>query len=157
MFNCIYTPPAHIGLGYIHIRADDIGVTGVDFCDSDDLPEHLNDTVEQCRRELDEYFNLQRTTFTVPLHLIGSPFQLKVWQILTQIPYGASWSYKDQALALGSVNYTRAVGHANSKNPVCIIVPCHRVIGANQKLTGYAGGLHRKKALLTLENCPFKE
>lgn len=161
MFNSIYSPPADTGLGNIYIYADDVGITGIEFEPqrprSDNQPERSNDAIELCKQQLAEYFDNKRTEFTVPLHLIGTPFQIKVWEVLMKIPYGTAWSYKQQACELGSANYTRAVGHANSKNPVSIIVPCHRVIGTNKKLTGYAGGLDRKKALLRLENCPFCE
>lgn len=152
MFNCTYIPPIETGLGYIHIYADEQGITEISFADHAHEPQHPNATVEQCRQELSEYFTKKRTEFTVALHLIGTPFQLKSWQALMAIPYGQTRSYKEQALELGSSNYARAVGHANARNPISIIVPCHRVIGSNQTLTGYAGGLNRKQALLTLEN-----
>lgn len=151
-YNCIYTPPIDTGLGYVLITADEIGVTGVDFIDKPQQEEKHNAFTRQCQQELDEYFNADRKTFDVPLHMIGTPFQLKVWQTLQTIPYGTLWSYKDLACAVGSSNYARAVGHANGKNPISIIVPCHRVIGANKKLTGYSGGLHRKQALLNIES-----
>ena len=155
MFNCTYMPPIDTGLGYIHIYADNVGVTRIEFSENGNISEKLNDHTELCRRQIEQYFTEGRTEFSVPLHLIGTPFQMKTWQVLMKIPYGETWSYKEQALALGSANYARAVGLANSKNPVSIIVPCHRVIGTNHTLTGYAGGLNRKKTLLMLENNLF--
>lgn len=102
-------------------------------------------------RELDAYFAGKLREFTVPLDLRGTAFQLRVWELLCKIPYGETRSYGEIAQALGNPRATRAVGQANGRNPVSIIVPCHRVIGSDGGLTGYGGGLHRKKALLDLE------
>lgn len=88
----------------------------------------------------------------MPLHLIGTDFQQKVWQILQQIPYGKTYSYGQQAKILGNPKAVRAVANANGMNSIAILVPCHRVIGANGELTGYGGGLWRKQYLLELEN-----
>ena len=101
--------------------------------------------------QLGEYFMGQRTSFDIPLKPEGTPFQLRVWEALTQIPYGQTCSYKDIACSIHNEKACRAVGMANNKNPLGIIVPCHRVIGANGKLVGYAGGLSIKSALLDLE------
>lgn len=105
----------------------------------------------QTEKELSEYFAGKRKVFTVPVSLSGTGFQLKVWQALTDIPYGETRSYGDIAKAIGSPNSCRAVGGANHNNPVSIIVPCHRVIGADGSLTGYGGGLTIKRYLLRLE------
>lgn len=102
-------------------------------------------------RQLNEYFSGQRTEFTLPLDLRGTPFQQRVWAELQHIPYGETCSYLDIARRLGDEKATRAVGSANGRNPVSIIVPCHRVIGANGKLTGYGGGMERKHWLLEHE------
>ncbi|MDO4229916.1 MAG: methylated-DNA--[protein]-cysteine S-methyltransferase [Capnocytophaga sp.] len=110
-----------------------------------------NPIFEILERELSEYFNKKRTEFSVPLHLLGTDFQVKVWKILQQIPYGETRSYKEQALALGSPESVRAVANANGMNSISILVPCHRVIGSDGGLTGYGGGLWRKKYLLDLE------
>lgn len=107
--------------------------------------------IPQLEKELHEYFKGDRKKFTVPLDLSGTPFQQSVWQALMNIPYGQTWSYKQQAECLNNPKAIRAVANANSHNPVSIIVPCHRVIGSNGSLTGYAGGLDRKKWLLSLE------
>ncbi|SDE29231.1 methylated-DNA--[protein]-cysteine S-methyltransferase [Riemerella columbipharyngis] len=101
--------------------------------------------------ELNNYFEGKQKTFTVPYSYTGTDFQKQVWQSLTRIPYGQTISYKQQALAINSPKAVRAVANANSRNPLAIIVPCHRVIGHNGKLTGYAGGLERKSELLNLE------
>jgi methylated-DNA-[protein]-cysteine S-methyltransferase len=105
----------------------------------------------EARRQLDDYFARKRTTFDVPLDPGGTTFQREVWAVLREIPYGETWSYRRVAEALGRPSATRAVGAANGQNPVAIIVPCHRVIGADGSLTGYAGGLAIKRWLLAHE------
>lgn len=107
---------------------------------------------DQLRAELGEYFAGERQTFTVPTAAVGSPFQHRVWAALGRIPYGRTRSYGEIAHDLGDPRTVRAVGAANGRNPICIIVPCHRVVGADGTLTGYAGGLERKEILLALEN-----
>ncbi|NLU35896.1 MAG: methylated-DNA--[protein]-cysteine S-methyltransferase [Clostridiales bacterium] len=105
---------------------------------------------EACR-QLQEYFAGNRKKFDLPLAPEGTSFQLKVWKALQSIPYGETRSYKDIAIAVGSPKATRAVGMANNRNPIAIIIPCHRVIGSNGKLVGYGGGMHVKEFLLNLE------
>jgi O-6-methylguanine DNA methyltransferase len=106
---------------------------------------------QRLSRELDLYFNGKLTHFATPLDLRGSPFQLVVWEALRAIPYGQTRSYGQVAQAIGRPKAARAVGHANNQNPIAILVPCHRVIGADGSLTGYASGLDRKRFLLNLE------
>lgn len=101
--------------------------------------------------QLDEYFQGKRTTFSLPFKLTGTPFQLAVWKELQNIPYGQTTSYKEIAQKINKPKAYRAVGVANNKNPLPIIIPCHRVIGSNGKLIGYAGGLKLKNYLLELE------
>lgn len=101
--------------------------------------------------QLDEYFQGKRTTFSLPFKLTGTPFQLTVWKELQNIPYGQTTSYKEIAQKINKPKAYRAVGMANNKNPLPIIIPCHRVIGSNGKLIGYAGGLKLKNYLLELE------
>lgn len=101
--------------------------------------------------QLDEYFQGKRTTFSLPFNLTGTPFQLAVWKELQNIPYGQTTSYKEIAQKINKPKAYRAVGMANNKNPLPIIIPCHRVIGSNGKLIGYAGGLKLKNYLLELE------
>lgn len=101
--------------------------------------------------EIKEYFQKKRELFTVELHQIGTPFQLRVWKELLNIPFGQTLSYGELAERVGCIKGQRAVGLANSKNPIGIIVPCHRVIGKDGSLTGYAGGIELKRKLLELE------
>jgi methylated-DNA-[protein]-cysteine S-methyltransferase len=107
--------------------------------------------LEPARRQLAEYFAAERTEFDLPLRPAGAPFQLRVWEALLTIPYGETASYGEIAREIGHPTAFRAVGAANGQNPIAIIVPCHRVIGANGSLTGYGGGLPAKRALLDLE------
>jgi len=107
--------------------------------------------LEPVRRQLGEYFDGSRREFDLPLALRGTPFQLRDWAELQRIPYGTTISYGELARRLGNPNLTRAVGAANGANPVSIIVPCHRVIGADGSLVGYGGGVDNKRALLALE------
>ncbi len=102
-------------------------------------------------KQLDAYFNRNLRTFTVPVDPQGTEFQKRVWEELLNIPYGVTISYLDLARRLGDENLVRAVGSANGANPIAILIPCHRVIGSDRSLTGYAGGLERKEALLKLE------
>lgn len=110
----------------------------------------------ECIKQLDEYFNGNRTNFDLKLNPQGTDFQKKVWKQLLEIPFGKTTSYFKQAVSLGDKKAIRAVATANGKNPIWIIIPCHRVIGSDGSLTGYAGGLWRKKWLLAHEN-PVKQ
>ena len=115
------------------------------------LTQQSNAVFEQTKSQLNEYFEGTRQTFSIPLELQGTDFQKQVWQTLITIPFGTTWNYGQLAVAIGNKNASRAVGAANGKNPISIIVPCHRVIGANGTLTGYAGGLKAKEWLLKHE------
>ena len=110
----------------------------------------------QAERELEEYFAGRRTTFSVPLSMQGTPFQMAVWEALRAIPYGETRTYASLARQIGHPRACRAVGMANHVNPLPILVPCHRVLGADGRLTGYAGGLNVKKFLLKLEGAHVK-
>ena len=110
----------------------------------------------EARSQIVAYFAGQRKTFDLPLSPRGTEFQRRVWDALSSIPYGMTISYGELARRIGDPNASRAVGLANGSNPISIIVPCHRVIGANGKLTGYGGGIERKKALLKLEGSLYK-
>ncbi|HBW83537.1 MAG TPA: cysteine methyltransferase [Gammaproteobacteria bacterium] len=103
-------------------------------------------------KQLDEYFDGKRQDFDLPLRPAGTEFQRQVWQALQQIPYGETWSYGELAKHVGTPNAYRAVGAANGINPIPVIIPCHRVIGSNGKLTGFGGGLEAKAFLLNLES-----
>ena len=107
--------------------------------------------LDEAARQLREYFDGARTDFTVPLDLAGTPFQITAWRALAEIPYGETVSYAEEARRLGRPRAVRAVGAANGRNPVPIVLPCHRVIGTNGSLTGFGGGLHVKRALLDHE------
>jgi methylated-DNA-[protein]-cysteine S-methyltransferase len=126
----------------LHKRGDD---------DGDVLGERSDTGFDDAVTQLEEYFAGERTEFTLPLAPRGDEFQQKVWALLREIPYGQTRSYGDLARRLGDVNLSQAVGWANGRNPISIIVPCHRVIGADGSLVGYAGGLDRKRFLLALE------
>lgn len=106
---------------------------------------------DQAYQELMEYLEGKRKNFSFKYKLKGTDFQQKVWRALSDIPYGETRTYKEIAIAIGQPNATRAVGNANNKNPMIVVVPCHRVIGSDGKLIGYAGGVDMKKALLRLE------
>ncbi|WP_407481374.1 methylated-DNA--[protein]-cysteine S-methyltransferase [Elizabethkingia meningoseptica] len=105
----------------------------------------------QTEKELNEYFNNERTIFDIPLDFKGTEFQIRVWKALLKIPYGATKTYGDLARILGDIKAVRAVGGALNKNPISIIVPCHRVVGTSGNLVGFAGGLNNKSILLDLE------
>jgi methylated-DNA-[protein]-cysteine S-methyltransferase len=117
--------------------------------------EHRGSTAQQVlaetARQLGEYFAGSRQEFDLPLDPVGTPFQLQVWEVLRSIPYGATITYGEQALRLGDRNKSRAVGAANGRNPISIIVPCHRVVGSTGALTGFAGGIDAKSWLLRHE------
>lgn len=116
-----------------------------------------DDAFADARTQLSEYFDGTRTAFELALRPKGTPFQLRVWEALRQIPYAATASYGEVAAAIGQPSASRAVGLANNRNPIAIIIPCHRVIGADGRLVGYGGGLDRKRYLLDLESsCPAR-
>ncbi|MGR5068812.1 methylated-DNA--[protein]-cysteine S-methyltransferase [Vibrio alfacsensis] len=144
-------------LGMVTIQANGQGLLGIWFETCTTKPDSLGERDDQCpvlsltRTQLDEYFSGLRNEFDLPLAAIGTEFQTQVWHALTTIPYGETWSYQDLANAIGNSKAVRAVGLANGKNPISIVVPCHRVIGKSGKLTGYAGGVERKQRLLALE------
>ncbi|MFC4698559.1 methylated-DNA--[protein]-cysteine S-methyltransferase [Glaciecola siphonariae] len=138
-------------VGYVQVRASERAVLSVAFAD-DAVQEQANDISEHAKGQLIEYFAGARSTFDIPLSPKGTQFQQQVWNALQQIAYGEVASYLDIAQAVGNVKACRAVGAANGKNPIAIIVPCHRIIGSNGKLTGYAGGMSRKAFLLSLES-----
>lgn len=110
-----------------------------------------SEIIEKTITQLEEYFRRERYEFEIPLLLIGTDFQKKVWKFLQQIPYGETWSYKQLAQAMDNPMGIRAIANANGANAISIIIPCHRIIGSDGKLVGYAGGLQAKKKLLQLE------
>lgn len=147
--HCIYKYNSIIG--DIFISADENFLLSVQFVNHNFIENKENKIIRQTIKQLDEYFRGKRKKFELPLNPKGTEFQKKVWQQLMNIPYGKTSTYKDIATLIGNTNASRAVGNANNKNPIAIIIPCHRVIGSNNKLTGYAGGLDKKEKLLNLE------
>lgn len=141
-------------IGNITIREDGQSITNIYFGKIDDLEGILVEEsalIKKAHTQLEEYFRGERKVFELPLAPKGTEFQKKVWTALTEIPYGETRSYKDIAIAVNSEKAYRAVGMANNKNPLPIVIPCHRVIGSNKKLVGYAGGLDIKTKLLEIE------
>ncbi len=139
-------------IGLLKISGTDENIMGVHFLDSNtDQDYRLLPLLENCIHQLDEYFHNKRQKFELPLMPQGTSFQKLVWDKLKEIPYGTTCSYLQIARQLRNPKAIRAVGGANGKNPIAIIIPCHRVIGANGKLIGYGGGLWRKEWLLKHE------
>lgn len=139
-------------LGIIGIRDNNKSITEIFYSkekDNDNIKE--TPLIKECFKQLNEYFKGERKEFNVPIEVEGSEFQKKVWNALLDIPYGETRSYKDIAIAIGNEKACRAVGMANNRNPISVIIPCHRVIGANGKLVGYGGGLNIKEKLLNIE------
>jgi methylated-DNA-[protein]-cysteine S-methyltransferase len=143
-------------IGFLRVSGSEKWVMAVEFCDQ---PGPETDGVPECLKkaclQLDEYFQGRRRKFEVPLMLRGTPFQKRVWAALRKVPFGRTLSYGGIARSIGRPYSGRAVGGANHRNPVAIIVPCHRIIGHNGRLSGYGGGLWRKQWLLDHEKKYF--
>ena len=149
MKTCIINTP----LGYIKIVGDVAGITSVSILNSEEkITDSIPEALKDCVFQLNDYFEGKRKQFSLKLHPEGTHFQKQVWKLLEQIPYGKTISYLELSKQLGDVKAIRAVANANGKNPLWILIPCHRVIGSDGSLTGYAGGLHRKKWLLEHES-----
>jgi methylated-DNA-[protein]-cysteine S-methyltransferase len=152
-------------VGPLLLRSDGLALTGLFMTDHRGMADHHGGPTAQAdwrhddqaapfpetKRQLAAYFAGERRTFDLPLKMAGTPFQRQVWAELGRIPFGETLSYGELAKRLGNPNGSRAVGLANGRNPIAIIVPCHRVIGSTGKLVGYGGGLARKQALLAFE------
>jgi len=149
-FQLVDTP-----IGTLRLVSDGESITKIEFPEQfqpDDGGTKTNDAaLTACATQLTEYFSGQRNQFTLPLNAGGTDFQQEVWAALSKIPFGELRSYSDIAVAIGRPKAVRAVGAANGRNPLPIVVPCHRVIGSNGSLTGFAGGLAMKTQLLKLE------
>lgn len=154
-YDCLLSP-----VGKLHIFSSDRKLKAIFFDNPQKLKKkelkgfrdgfsHL--VIEAVKSQLEEYFSGQRRKFELPLDPEGTEFQKQAWKALRKIPYGRTFSYQEQAKKLGDVNKARAVGQANSQNPISIVVPCHRVISKNGSLNGFGGGVDRKKFLLDLE------
>ncbi|MFV8364069.1 methylated-DNA--[protein]-cysteine S-methyltransferase [Flavobacterium sp. ZT3P35] len=139
-------------LGIAAITGDVNGVSEITVLEEGEVSAKIPDFLRDAVQQLQEYFNSQRTNFTFKLNPKGTDFQQKVWNALLDIPFGKTRTYLEQSKFLGDPKAIRAVASANGKNPLWIVVPCHRVIGSDGSLTGYAGGLWRKKWLLEHEN-----
>lgn len=141
-------------IGLVAIMDNGTEITNMDIADNfntADMNVCETKLINNASNQLNEYLNGKRATFDLPLNPEGTEFQKKVWTALREIPYGETRSYKQIAEAVGNSKASRAVGMANNKNPIMIFIPCHRVIGANGSLVGYAGGLDIKEKLLALE------
>ena len=145
-------------IGRIKISEKDEKIIGLVFSDykKEDEIEKETELIKKAYTQLEEYLSGKRTEFDIEIEMIGTEFQKKVWKELLNIPYGETRSYKDIAIAIGNEKACRAVGNANNKNPIAIIVPCHRVVGSNGSMTGYAGGLNIKEKLLKIEKYNIK-
>jgi methylated-DNA-[protein]-cysteine S-methyltransferase len=141
-------------LGITKIMGDDDGIAVISVSDvsTNEVSKKIPKVLKEAVLQLEEYFERKRTDFDLKLNPQGTEFQQKVWKALLEIPYGKTVSYMDQTKKLGDVKAIRAVASANGKNPLWIVIPCHRVIGTNGSLTGYAGEIWRKKWLLDHEN-----
>lgn len=140
----------HTAIGPLTVTEIDGAITGIDF-QSGYENKQTSELIEKTFAQLDDYFAGRLNEFNLPLAPDGTAFQLSVWNALRKIPYGETRTYKEIAEAIGNPKSVRAVGMANNRNPIVIIIPCHRVIGSNGKLVGYRGGLDVKEKLLELE------
>lgn len=153
MDTCTISTP----LGITQVSGDDNGINAVKILDeAQPLTQHIPISLRPCVKQLELYFSGDLKSFDLKLNAEGTTFQKKVWKALSAIPYGKTRSYLELSKQLGDPKAIRAVANANGKNPLWIIVPCHRVIGSDGSLTGYAGGLHRKQWLLEHES-PYKQ
>jgi methylated-DNA-[protein]-cysteine S-methyltransferase len=139
-------------IGLLEIKGSEQGINSISFADHVDTVIENPVCLRECVSQLNEFFNSNRKSFSIIHDISGSDFQRKVWEEIIKIPFGKTCSYNDIAKKLGDKDAVRAVGAAVGKNPLAIVIPCHRVIGSDGKLTGYAGGLWRKKWLLNFEN-----
>lgn len=138
-------------LVFLILKSNGEAITEIAFSETRLQEEKSCAVLDECKNQLERYFLGNTFEFDLPLHPKGTEFQQKVWAELIKIPYGETITYMDLAVRLGDPKCIRAAGTANGRNPIAIIIPCHRVIGAGNKLTGYAGGIWRKKLLLELE------
>lgn len=147
MFEAYYKSP----IGNLRIISNERDIIKIEFSDEYFKMKMIPIQIQTCINQLDEYFKGERQIFTVGINPAGTEFQSKVWNLLLKIPFGKTISYLDQSKQFGDEKAIRAIASANGKNPIPIIIPCHRVIGNNGKLTGYAGGLSKKQWLLEHE------
>ena len=170
--NIIKTPILETPIGKMFAASTNIGICLLMFYNRQTIKKNINtlekmfdaqiipsynNYFETLSKELKEYFKNNLQTFTTPLHLKGTPFQMKAWKMLQTIPYAQTISYQEQAKLLNNPKAIRAVANANANNLISILIPCHRVIGKNGTLRGYAGGIDKKKFLLNLEKKTFEK
>lgn len=152
----IYDSP----IGILKIAASDNTILSVKLVKENKEELRENNCIKECRNQLEEYFLEKRSIFDIPIkieELQGTEFQKSVWKELLKIPYGETWSYKEVAKKVGNEKGVRAVANAIGKNPILIVVPCHRVIGSDGTLTGFGAGLENKASLLRIEKITWKE
>ena len=148
----IYSISCNTPLGVLKLSSDESSLKSITFDEEETANQQwIPDVLSETKKQLNEYFSGERNQFDIPLDPEGTVFQISVWNLLKELSYGSTISYSEIARELGEPSASRAVGMANGRNPVPIIIPCHRVIGNNGKLTGYSGGLERKKWLLLHE------
>jgi methylated-DNA-[protein]-cysteine S-methyltransferase len=155
--NFMFIDTMNTPIGTLVIKATAQGISWVDFIETEEPEVKHNEITSRCKQQLQEYFDGKRKSFDLPLDQQGTNFQKSIWDCLSRIPFGQAVSYRDIADMVNNRKAVRAVGAANGKNPIAIIVPCHRVIGTDRTLTGYAGGLRRKAWLLKHEGIAFKD
>lgn len=163
----LYSSKIDSPLGDLNLAATNKGICMLEFDNEKRIKHHLseitrelnckiiikeNSIIKDAEKQLTKYFTNNLNNFNLPLHLVGTDFQQKVWEELLKIPFGKTRTYKEQAIAMGNLKAIRAVANANGQNRISIIIPCHRVIGSNGNLTGYGGKLWRKEELLKLES-----
>lgn len=139
-------------IGILRIVVDESSLVALDFNEDKKKQSDEHSYIKEVKSQLDEYFKGKRELFDLNIKINGTDFQNKVWNELTKIPYGETISYKELATRIGNDKACRAVGNANNKNKISIVIPCHRVVGSNKKLVGYAGGLEKKEWLINHEN-----
>lgn len=147
----IYTSYIETPLGIIEIRATSRKILSILFVDEENIYVTENELTRKCAKEIKEYFEGKRKEFDIEIEIEGTEFQRAVWNELLKIPYGTVTTYKEIARNIGNESAVRAVGNIIGKNPILILVPCHRVIGSSGKMTGYVAGIEKKEALLELE------
>jgi methylated-DNA-[protein]-cysteine S-methyltransferase len=145
-------------IGTARIIGDDDGISSVSVIDgTQETSKIIPPSLQDCVNQLEEYFNKERTIFNLKLNPKGTDFQINVWKYLQQIPYASTQTYLEQSKKIGDIKAIRAIAAANGKNPIWIIIPCHRVVGSDGSLTGYSGGIWRKRWLLEHENPPTQQ
>ncbi len=150
--NAIHTAIYKSEIGFLKITGAEDGLYSLEFMDEKSIPQtEVHPCLKECYNQLDEYFQGERKVFNLELKPEGTEFQMRVWQQLFKIPYGHTASYMEIASSIGNKKAIRAVGTANGRNKIPIIIPCHRVIGSDGSLTGFGGGIWRKEFLLKHE------